>query len=119
MTCIGPLLRRYQRSAKLPDFPAFMRELQATCNLDGQKGPLSQRIALLESLVAESMMNDDIRGEGADLAAVCGPGSLTVVDLTDPLLASDEANGIFQVLLRTVHVNAMTIFSKCVDWSQS
>ena len=49
-------------------------------------------------LIAESEANKDLRGKGAGLAECCVPGSMVVVDLTDPLLARDEANGIFQVL---------------------
>jgi hypothetical protein len=35
--------------------------------------------------------------EICDLYTCVRPGVLVVADLTDPLLASDEANGIFQV----------------------
>jgi DNA phosphorothioation-dependent restriction protein DptH len=48
--------------------------------------------------VAESAINDAIRADGADLYSSCTPGTLVIADLTDPLLAAAEANGIFQVL---------------------
>ena len=73
-------------------------EVRELCKVPGQDGPLGQRLALLESLIAESEANKDLRGKGAGLAECCVPGSMVVVDLTDPLLARDEANGIFQVL---------------------
>jgi hypothetical protein len=92
------LLRRYQRDAVVPAFADFMDRMKQTCSLNGQRGPLEQRIALLESLVAESSINADIRPEGADLYSSCTPGTLAIADLTDPLLSAEEANGIFQVL---------------------
>jgi hypothetical protein len=92
------LLRRYQRDAVVPAFADFLAQVKETCKLNGQRGPLEQRMALLESLVAESAINADIRADGADLYASCQPGTLAIADLTDPLLAAEEANGIFQVL---------------------
>ncbi len=62
-----------------------------------------------ESLVAESHKNKDIASEGSDISSCIGPGVLVVADMTDPLLPSDEANGIFQVLtgkFRTAHIPA-------------
>jgi len=93
------LLRRYQRRGEVPVFSSFVGEVTALCNIKGQEAALTQRLALLDSLVAESATNAPLRAEGGDLAACVGPGTLVVVDLTDPLLAKDEASGIFQVLL--------------------
>jgi len=50
-------------------------------------------------LVAEGAVNESIFAEGGDLSQCCAPGKLVVVDLTDPLLSSEEANSIFQVLV--------------------
>lgn len=97
MAAMLDLLRRYQRKAVCPSFPDFLAEVQALCKVPGQDGPLKQRLALLESLIAESAMNQELRGSGVGLSEACRPGSLVVVDLTDPLLAKDE-NAIFQVL---------------------
>lgn len=73
-----------------------MREV---CNVSGQKGPLDQRIALLESVVAESEKNADLVVESLDLIS-CTKGGyhFIIADLTDPLLSKEEANGLFQVL---------------------
>lgn len=92
------LLRRYQREAVVPAFANFVQQVKQTIRLDGQRGPLEQRMALLESLVAESAINASIRAEGADIHSSCKPGTLVIIDLTDSLLAAEEANGIFQVL---------------------
>jgi hypothetical protein len=105
------LLRRYQRAGAVPTFARFMAQVTEVCKVEGQRGPLQQRLAMLESVVAESDINSSIAREGADLASVCGPGTLVVVDLTDPLLASEEANGIFQVL--TEQYRALPMPSGC------
>lgn len=49
--------------------------------------------------MAEGAVNESIVAEGGDLSQCCAPGKLVVVDLTDPLLSSEEANSIFQVLV--------------------
>ena len=92
------ILRDFQREALLPDFDTFMRHVRDACSVKGQSGPLDQRLSLMETVVRESRVNVAIAGQSADLAEACVPGNLVVVDLTDPLLASTEANGIFQVL---------------------
>ena len=93
------LLRKYQRAGRVPDFQGFLAEVKAACKVPSQAAPLLQRAALLEALVAESTMNEPLRALGSDVLQAIGPGTLVVADLTDPLLASDEANGIFQVLV--------------------
>ena len=92
------LLRRYQRDGVAPSFAGFLADVKRACRVQGQAGPLEQRLALLESLVAESAGNRALAAEGGDLRSACAPGTLVVADLTDPLLASDEANAVFQVL---------------------
>ena len=94
------LLRGYQRQAVVPDFKHFIDEVKEMCSLKGQLGPLEQRIVLLESMVAESEVNADIRDESMDLAHAISSGQdLIFADLTDPLLSKEEANGIFQVVV--------------------
>ena len=81
--------------------------------LQTQTGPLTQRLALLESLVAESALNADIADQGMDLARACQPGALVAVDLTDPLLSSEEANGIFQARERATSLHHLMDGSCC------
>ena len=104
------LLRGYQRRAVVPEFTQFMEEVREVCNIKGQQGPLDQRIALLESMVAESDMNKDIVDESIDLTEALSSGlNLIIADLTDPLLSKDEANGLFQVIteqFRSIPVQA-------------
>ena len=74
-------------------------QARAACDSKGQGGPLLQRLALLESFVAESALNAPLREMGADVAAVAAPGALVVADLTDPLLSAEEATGVFTLLV--------------------
>jgi hypothetical protein len=93
------LLRGYQRRDVVPDFTQFIEQVKEVCNIKGQQEPLDQRIALLESMGAESDVNKDIVGESMDLAKALSFGlNLIIVDLTDPLLSKEEANGLFQVV---------------------
>ena len=93
------LLRDYQRKAVVPDFADFMAQIRSVCNVGSQKGPLDQRIALLESLVAESPKNTELVAESMDLMTATKQGiHFIIADLTDPLLSKEEANSCFQVL---------------------
>ncbi len=49
-----------------------------------------------QSVVAQSEMNAGLRGVGGDLESLLSPGCLVVADLTDPLLAREDANALFQ-----------------------
>ncbi|KAL7549384.1 hypothetical protein ACHAWF_012662 [Thalassiosira exigua] len=93
------LLRGYQRQAVVPEFSAFMAQVRKVCNVGSQKCPLDQRIALLESIVAESEKNAALVEDSLDLISCSKEGyHFIIADLTDPLLSKEEANGLFQVL---------------------
>mmetsp|Transcript_20203 Transcript_20203/g.46341 ORF Transcript_20203/g.46341 Transcript_20203/m.46341 type:complete len:831 (+) Transcript_20203:315-2807(+) len=93
------LLRTYQKQAVVPDFSDFLEQVREVCNSSNQKGPLDQRIALLESVIAESEANSALLEESIDLTECAEQGiHLIIADLTDPLLSKEEANGLFQVL---------------------
>ena len=92
------LLRQYQRDGRLPVFKSFLREVLEKCDVQGQNGPLKQRLQLLETIIMESEWNKDFT-DVPTLESMMGPNVLIVADLTDPLLSASEANGIFQVLL--------------------
>ena len=101
------LLRKYQRDGRIPVFEDFVTEVKNLCKVQGQSGPLDQRLQLLQSVIKESELNAGIVSEQVDLMDLMASGTLVVADLTDPLLSPDEANGIFQVLLeqfRTSHL---------------
>lgn len=93
------LLRKYQRRNVVPKFDDFIAEVREVCCVRGQSGPLDQRIALLESVVAQSTINRGLVQESLDLLKAVHSGKVVIVaDLTDPLLSRDEVNGLFQVL---------------------
>ena len=93
-------LRKYHRAGHLPEFDAFIEEIQGEKDLSaGQLGPLRQRLTLLQQFISESDENKALQGQQRDLKDLIGSGRLVVADLTDPMLAPIEANGIFQVLL--------------------
>jgi hypothetical protein len=93
------LLRRYQKEEKIPDFNDFMAEIEDLCASNSQAGPLRQRLQLLESFVVEAKGNEIFRGRHMGLEDCVAPGVLVIADLTDPLMSSADANGIFTVLL--------------------
>jgi len=99
MASLLDLLRQYQRKCKMPAFNDFVQEVKTLCNAKGQSSPLDQRLSLLSSLIAEADVNKDLAAHGLDVREACQPGTLCVVDLTDPMLSSSEANGIFTVLV--------------------
>jgi hypothetical protein len=91
------ILKRYQREDEIPPAYEFFEEVRDACNVKGQEGPLGQRIALLESLIAESDINEGIRAAGGGLYSQCTPGHLVIADMTDPLMSKSDVNGLFQV----------------------
>lgn len=98
------LLRRYQRDHLIPSFSDFLKAMEKATGLTTQQsGPLRQRWALLEAIVAESGLNASFpscyRGNSGDVSSLFAPGTLVIADLTDPMLSPEEANSIFQVLL--------------------
>eukprot|EP00960_Hanusia_phi_P069584 767127-Hanusia_phi.AAC.3 len=93
------ILRQYQRNNSTMSLDALIQQIQKQCNLTTQTGPLAQRIQLLQSIVQESSYNSSISHLSSDLYDACKPGKLVIVDLTDPMLASSEANSIFQILV--------------------
>ena len=95
-----PLLRRYQRRNALPEFSQFVQEMKAVRGLEAHHEEiLDQQLDLLECMMAESEENSEIALESMDLEQALSSGlNLTIVDLTDPLLSSEDANTIFQVV---------------------
>ena len=91
------LLRRYQQDDKIPDFEDFFNEVKELCQSQSQSSPLEQRLQLLESFVAESERNK--ASKHVSLEECVKPGTMVIVDLTDPLLSVADANALFQVLL--------------------
>ena len=93
------LIRSYQRQELLPSFRTFIDEVREVCTINGQQGPLEQRISLLESIVADAEGNTDIAGDAMDIEDALASGlKMIIADLTDPLLSKADCNGLFQVI---------------------
>lgn len=91
-------LRDYQRRNSMPRFDEFSSKMDEKCK-GLQATSLRKRLSLLETFIDQSDKNLCAYGKIAGVFAdECGPGKLVIVDLTDPMLASDDVNALFQVL---------------------
>jgi len=92
------VLRKYQKGSTRPNFSTFCEEIKRLASYKHSDSQLPQRLRLLESIVFESAENASIAVEWPKICDhVYAPGSLMIVDLTDPLLSISDANCIFQV----------------------
>lgn len=85
------------------DYDAFVKELQSQQFSVGQKEPLRMRLKLLEAVMekpAKEWLRDwyKSRPRQADTWSF-QPGSLTIVDLSDPWINEDAACALFDVCL--------------------
>ena len=92
MSSILDMLRKMQKSDKFPTFAGFKEKVEELDFMKSQNGPLQQRLNLLNSFIAESKENSHLLWTDMNDC-----GSMVVVDLTDPMIAPQEANAIFQV----------------------
>ncbi len=81
--------------------------------------PLKQRLQLLNSFVRESSVNTNLNQYNNNLEDLMASGVLIVADLTDPMLSSDEANGIFQVLLHQFRNKQLNGVGKVVVFDEA
>ena len=102
------LLREYQREDAVPVFGDFLKKIESLCSVQGQSGPLKQRIQLLKSMVKESELNESLSANYVSLGDLMDSGVVIIADMTDPMLSADEANGIFQVLLEQFRTKPLT-----------
>eukprot|EP00055_Hartaetosiga_balthica_P002253 m.3281 g.3281 ORF g.3281 m.3281 type:complete len:837 (-) comp2043_c0_seq1:117-2627(-) len=92
------LLRKFQREENMPSFKEFLEVVVSECaTSSSQSGPLLQRLDLLKWIIADSENN--AKYPCVDLSELVQDGTLVVADLTDPMISSLEANGVFEVLL--------------------
>lgn len=74
------------------DYKTFKKELDEQGFSDKQNSPLNMRLALLESFI------DTAKTAGPDFL-VGKPGTLTIIDLTDPVVDADSACVLFDICL--------------------
>lgn len=81
-------------------YSLFRSRLANTKLLPGQETPLQMRIQLLESFLTPEL-TPHMRKPSASEQDIWDfqPGSLTIVDLSDPFLSSDDACGLFSICL--------------------
>jgi hypothetical protein len=81
------------------DYATFKDELSATKFASGQDGPMKLRLDLLESFMKRCEFTYRILAN-TENDYLCGtPGSLTIVDLTDPVIDADSACVLFDICL--------------------
>eukprot|EP00953_Heterococcus_sp_UTEX-ZZ885_P041804 21306-Heterococcus_DN1.PRE.2 len=122
-SCLAVLdrLKQYQRADEMPTFAEFV-ELCESCDVDATSSVLRQRLSLLQSFIADSSVNELLRYERKSLEALIEDGALVIADLTDPMLAAEEANRIFQLLLqqfRTVRKSTLVVLSEAHKYMNS
>jgi hypothetical protein len=81
------------------DYTTFKDELSATKFTSGQDGPMKLRLDLLESFMKRSEYTSRILANTENDFLTGTPGSLTIVDLTDPVIDADSACVLFNICL--------------------
>lgn len=82
------------------NYTAFKDKLSATQFVRGQDGPMKLRLDLLESFMNRSKeIPPKILANNKNDFLVGTPGSLTIVDLTDPVIDPDSACVLFDICL--------------------
>ena len=89
------LLSSTSATSRSPTSRTFCKEVQSEMT-GGAGGTAGAAPALLSSPVSEASKNKTL--PFSPLADLAGAGTLVVCDLTDPMLAPEEANVIFEVL---------------------
>ncbi|KAI4599519.1 hypothetical protein KJ359_001963 [Pestalotiopsis sp. 9143b] len=78
----------------------FRRRLAKVKWAAGQEVPLKLRLQLLDTFLAPSALTETSRPAQADMDIwAFAPGSLTIVDLSDPFMASEDACSLFSICL--------------------
>lgn len=78
----------------------FRKRIDKTSWLQGQEMPLNLRLQLLDSFIAPSPLTKSPRpAKSTENIWSFEPGSLTIVDLSDPFVSSDEACTLFSICL--------------------
>jgi hypothetical protein len=82
------------------NYTAFRDKLSTTQFARGQDGPMKLRLDLLESFMKRSTgVSPKVVANTENDFLVGSPGSLTIVDLTDPVIDADSACVLFDICL--------------------
>jgi hypothetical protein len=81
------------------DYSTFKDELSATKFTSGQDGPMKLRLNLLKSFMKRSEYTTRILANTENDFLTGTLGSLTIVDLTDPVINANSACVLFNICL--------------------
>lgn len=100
MEALMSIVREMAMSGEKFTYTEFRKRLSSVVWLRGQELPLNMRLQLLDSFLSPSSLTQSTRPapHPEDIWAF-EPGSLTIVDLSDPFINSDEACTLFSICL--------------------
>ena len=83
------------------NYSMFLQRVRQEANgfLGTQKGPMTMRLALLESFMDTGKLGKKLKTIVKDDFFTVKPGSLTIIDLTDPFVDSSGACVLFDISL--------------------
>jgi hypothetical protein len=96
--CLDKPLKRYTKLT----YTTFKSELSATKFASGQDGSMKLHLNLLDSFMKRCEYTYWILANTENDFLDGTLGSLTIVDLTDPVIDADSAGVLFDILLRRV-----------------
>ncbi|KAK8043857.1 hypothetical protein PG994_012695 [Apiospora phragmitis] len=100
MEVVMSIIRQMAMEGPKFSYTEFRRRLTEVGWVRGQEVPLSMRLQLLDTFLAPSPLTQSTRPAQADEDIwAFAPGSLTIVDLSDPFVSSDDACALFSICL--------------------
>ena len=100
MELVMSLVRKMAMEGEKFTYSNFIERLGETGWMSGQRAPLNLRLELLDSFMAPSHLTMSTRpAKSKEDIWAFEPGSLTIIDLSDPFISSDEACTIFTICL--------------------
>ncbi|KAJ3006789.1 hypothetical protein HKX48_009465, partial [Thoreauomyces humboldtii] len=101
MSVVLELLRKYQKNGQQPTYAQFRNDVLTLGLTDSQYGPLKQRLTLLEAFLTDAEDNEGLRDHAVPLKDLFKQHHhpLFIADMTDPMISSSEASGIFDIIL--------------------
>lgn len=100
MEIVMDIVREIAMEGSAFTYSRFRKRIDDMPWMDGQKIPLNLRLQLLDSFMAPSPMTKSTRpARSSEDIWAFEPGSLTIVDLSDPFISSDEACTLFSICL--------------------
>ena len=100
MEIVMSIVRQMAMEGEQFTYTGFRERLAKAKWLSGQKAPLDLRLQLLDTFMEPSHLTTSTRpAKSKENIWAFEPGSLTIVDLSDPFISSDEACTIFAISL--------------------